>query len=185
MKLNLFFLPINLPCVTLIIALAKRTKRSRGKFSTHWCRESYWCFQTPTCLEKQIWIRVFWMRGWAVQVHEGTPELRTRLMRTKRPGWVEGMVSTVSGCSPECPGHPALCLLLAPAMTTHPLPCRLLGFDCSYFIQFEISSAVNCTIFYVWLSKKNRWRGRLRIRAGTPEIKKFSQRRDWLQTCMS
>ena len=79
------------------------------------------------------------MRGWAVQVHEVTPELRTRLMRTKRPGWVEGMVSTVSGSSPECPGNPALCLLLVPAMTTPPTPCRLLGVDYSYFIQFEIS----------------------------------------------
>ena len=76
------------------------------------------------------------MRGWAVQVHEVTPELRTRLMRTKRPGWVEGMVSTVSGSSPECPANPALCLLLAPAMTTPP---RLLGVDYTYFIQFEIS----------------------------------------------
>ena len=79
------------------------------------------------------------MRGWAVQVHEVTPELRTRLMRTKRPGWVEGMGSTGSGSSPECPGNPALCLLLAPAMTTPPTPCRLLGVDYSYFIQFEIS----------------------------------------------
>ena len=40
-KLNVFFFPpVNLPCVSLIIRPAKRTKRGKGKFSPPWQHEA-------------------------------------------------------------------------------------------------------------------------------------------------